>query len=321
MDRREARLALDLARQWHSEGLMPATSLKTLEQRHPAGAGDEDTDTGESFGASVLYGLGGVLLGAAVFALLVLLQDNGAITDIDLVAPWLFLAWGIVCCGAAFAIDIVAKRPNLADSFHVAALVAVTASGFPRADELPLGFLAVAFAMGILWYRRTRFMVPFLALTALNVAIASIVFGRLERSSDEVAFTVWFTYAVIQLVWLVIIGRMAKWPWPTTSLAAATLLLAGTFLGLWFDVISERFVGFQGDIEVFLAILMGAVMVAGLVFKEKGMVLAAALVLAIDSVVFAFDVGQLLGGLVAILAVAALLIWQAGNLRRYFREG
>lgn len=319
MDRREARLALDLARQWAAEKLLPPASLQALEARY---ANDARQDpNAESFGSGVLYGLGGVLLGAAAFALLVLLEDNGIIANLTDTAPWILLGWGLACFGFALLLDLVAHKPRLGDALHVAALVAVTAAGFPRAEDLPLGFFAMAFAAGILAYRRTRFLVPFLAIVAINIAYASILFGRLARAANEdAAFLFWFVWAALQLPFLVAASKRTAWPWPTFSLAAATLLLAGTFLGFYFDVVEEVFNGFAGDAEVFLAGLMGLALAAGLVLREKGMVLAAALVVAIDAIVFAFDVGQIIGGLVAILAVAGLLIWQAGSLRRYLRE-
>ncbi len=320
MDTRGDRLALELARQWAGEGLMPPASLATLEARHAKGDQPDDPDR-ESFGASVLYGLGGVLLGSAVFALLVLLQDNGAVSPqrMDDVAPWLFLAWGLLCAGGAVLLDRVARKPRLGDALHVAALVAVVASGFPQADRLPLGFVAVAFALAVAAYRRDRFMVPFLAVVAANVAVASILFGRVGRNgSEDLAFTLWFLYAALQVVALAVASKRTAWPWPTFTLAAATLLLAGTFVGWWSDNVEWR--PFDGAIEVALALLMGAALAAGLWLREKGMVLAAALAIAIDSIVFAFDVGEIVGGLVALLAVAGLLIWQAGALRRYLRE-
>lgn len=321
MDRREARQALELARQWTREGLMTPASLAALEARH-AGEAREDPE-GESFGAGVLYALGGVLLGSAVFAFLVLLQDNASLghQQTEQVAPWLFLAWGTLCAAGAFTVDLVARKPRLGDAVHVAALVAITASGFPRAHELPLGFLAVAYAAGIVWYRRDRFLVPFLAIMALNVALASIFFGRVARlGSEEAAFTLWFLYAAAQLPLLLVASRRTSWPWPTFSLAAATLLLAGTFLGFYFDVLSEHTPRFDGEAEVLVAVLMGATLGVGLWMREKGMVLASAFAIAVDAIVFAFDVGEVVGGLLALLAVAGLLIWQAGTLRRYLRE-
>ena len=321
MDRREAQQALDLARQWAREGLLPPASLEVIEQRH---AGDlvDDPDR-ESFGSSVLYALGGILLGCAVFAFLVLLQDNADLSyeRVEDLSPWLFLGWGLLCSAAAFLLDLVVKKPRLGDALHVAALVAVTASGFPHADDLPLGFLAVLYAGAIVWYRRGRFLVPFLALVALNVAIVSILFGRVARVADEeAAFGIWFAFALVQVPFLAFASKKTAWPWPTFSLASATLLLAGTFVGWYFDVADDLVGGFRGDTEVYLAVLMGIALAAGLVLREKGLVLASALVIAIDAVVFAFDVGEVIGGLVAILAVAGLLIWQAGNLRRYLRE-
>jgi hypothetical protein len=323
MDRREASLALDLARQWTREGLMPPASLQALEARHRADATRAADPNAESFGSGVLYALGGILLGCAVFAFYVLLQENGAFSyeDGERVAPWLFLAWGVLCSAGAFSIDLLARRPRLGDAFHVAALVAITASGFPDADGTYLGFVAMAFATGVLWYRRERFLVPFLALTALNVALASVLFGRVRDVADEeAALTIWFGYAMAQLPLLAVSSRKTTWPWPATSLAAATLLVAGTFLAFYFDVLEEVLPGFPGDAEVYLALLMGAALAAGLALREKGMVLAAALAIAIDAIVFAFDVGELVGGLLALLAVAGLLIWQAGALRRYLRE-
>ena len=317
MDPRDDRLALDLARQWTREGLMPPASLATLERRHGR---PEDPDR-ESFGASVLYALGGVLLGAAVFAFLMLLTENGAISSgrSEDVAPWLFLAWGLLCFAAALLVDRVARKPRLGDALHVAALVAVTASGVPKADELLLGFAAYAFALALAWYRRDRFLVPFLAVVAANVSLAVILFSRLGQSGDEdLAFLLWFLYALLQVVGLAVAAKRTQWPWPTFTLAAATLLVAGTFVGFWSGNVDWR--PFDGTIEVVLALLMGALLAAGLWLREKGMVLAAALAVAIDSIVFAFDVGELVGGLVAILAVAGLLIWQAGALRRYLRE-
>jgi hypothetical protein len=319
MDRREARLALQFAGQWAREGLLPPASLGTLQARYAADA-REDPE-GESFGSGVLYGLGGILVGAAAFALLVLLQENHVIADLREVAPWFLFVWGLACTTAAFALDLVARKPRLADAFHVAALLAVTASGFVRPDELPFGLLAMPFAAALIWYRRTRFLVPSLALIALNAALASVLFGYVARSSDEsAAFGLWFGYAVGQLPVLVAGSRLAKWPWPSFGVSGATLLLAGSFLGWYFDVVDDVLPGFDGDAEVYVAFLMAICLVAGFLLREKGMVLAAALVVAIDSIVFAFDVGEIVGGLIAILAVAGLLLWQAGSLRRYLRE-
>ena len=320
MDRREARLALDLARQWTREGLMPPASLEALEARH--GTETREDPNAESFGSGVLYALGGVLLGCAVFALYVLVAEGGiaGVNDAS-VAAWMFLAWGLACAAGGLAVDQLVRKPRLGDAFHVAALVAVTASGVPRPEDIPLGYAAMAFAAAVLWYRRERFMVPFLALVALNVSVAIVLFGQLARAADEeAAFLVWFGYALLQLPILVAASRLTKWPWPSTSLAAATLLVAGTFLGVYFDVLDEPLPDFDGDVEVYVALLMGAALAAGLALREKGMVLAAAFALAIDAVVFAFDVGELIGGLVALLAVAGLLIWQAGSLRRYLKE-
>ncbi len=320
MDRRDAETALRLARQWTREKLMPTSSLAVLEKRHAADAGREG---GESFGSSVLYGLGGVLLGAAAFALFFLLMDNGYITsqDGDREAPWIFLTWGLACAAVAFTIDFVAKRPTLGESFHVAALVAVTASAFPRPHDLALGHMAMLYAVGILAYRRQRFMVPFLALVALNVAWTSVMESAFwPLRSEEAAFGAWFVFAIAQMGLLIVATRSTKWPWPATSLGGVTLLVAGSFLAWYFEVIAEQTNGFPGDVEIYLAALMGAVMALGFVLRQKSMVLACALVIAIDAIVFAFDVGDLVGGLLAILAVAGLLIWQAGFLRRYLRE-
>jgi hypothetical protein len=323
VDRRDARLALELARQWTGERLMPPASLQVLEARYRGDATRAADPDAESFGSGVLYALGGILLGCAVFAFYVLLQDNGAFSpeEGERVAPWLFLAWGVLCSAGAFAIDLAVRRPRLGDAFHLASLVAVTASGFPDADGTYLGFVAMAFAAGVLWYRRERFLVSFLALSALNVALVSVLFGRVARVADEeAALTIWFWYAIAQLPLLAVASRKTTWPWPTMSLAAATLLVAGTFLGYYFDVLEEVLPDFPGDAEVYVAVLMGAALAIGLALREKGMVLAAALAIAIDAIVFAFDVGDLVGGLLALLAVAGLLIWQAGALRRYLRE-
>ena len=320
MDARGDRIALGLARQWTREGLLPGSSLAVLEARHAKGDLPDDPDR-ETFGASVLYALGGVLLGSAIFALLMLLTENGVISPgrSEDVAPWLFLVWGASCFAGAFALDRVARKPRLGDALHVAALVAVTAAGVPNADDLPLGFLAVAFALAVAWYRRVRFLVPFLAIVALNVSVAVILFSRFGQFGvEQVAFTLWFLYSLLQLVGLAVAAKRTSWPWPTFTLAAATGLVAGTFVGFWSDNVDWRPV--DGTIEIVLALLMGAILAGGLWLREKGIVLAAALAIAIDSIVFAFDVGELVGGLVAILAVAGLLIWQAGSLRRYLRE-
>jgi hypothetical protein len=54
MDRRDARMALRFAEEWHKERLLPSASLATLRSRYAAAA----AGTGESFGTGVLYGLG-----------------------------------------------------------------------------------------------------------------------------------------------------------------------------------------------------------------------------------------------------------------------
>jgi len=54
MDRREASLALELARQWTREGLLPPASLRVLEARHRADATRAADPDAESFGSGVL---------------------------------------------------------------------------------------------------------------------------------------------------------------------------------------------------------------------------------------------------------------------------
>lgn len=319
MERRDAQTALRLAQQWNREKLLPSSSLKVLEGRYSP---DANREGGESFGSAVLYGLAGVLLGAAVFALLLLLIDNGIINDSQRVAPWLFIGWGIACAIAAFAIDSGLRKPNLADAFHVAALVAITASAFPRVLDLPLGLVGMTFAAYVLVYRRSRFMVPVLAVIAFNVALFPLLLFFLpdHGGSDEIGFTLWFIYALAQVATLVTVTRLRSWPWPTVSLASATLLVAGTFLGFYFEVLDDAIADFSGQVEIYLALLMAVILAVGFLVQQKGIVLASAFVIAIDAIVFAFAVGEIIGGLVAMLAVAALLIWQAGALRKYLKD-
>lgn len=304
---------------------MPAGSLALLRRRHAEEA-REDPDA-ETFGSSVLYGLGGILLGASAFALLVLLEDNdllGAASAID-VAPWLLLAWGAMCVAAGLSFDLAARKPRLGDAFHVAALLAITSASFPRPEELPwFGVVAMAFAAGMLVYRRQRFLTAFLALAAFNGAYMWFLFEGLEGilwGTGDGAVTLWFAYAVLQVLGLAAASRWTKWPWPSFSLAMATLLMAGSFLAFYFEVAEDPLPHFQAAPQVYLAILMAPALVGGLALREKGLVLAAAFTLAIDSIAFAFDLGEIVGGLLALLTVAGLLIWQAGNLRRYLREG
>jgi hypothetical protein len=58
------------------------------------------------------------------------------------------------------------------------------------------------------------------------------------------------------------------------------------------------------------------VFAVGLAAREKGLIFGAGLVLVVDALVFAFDIGGYFTGVVLLLAIAGAILWKATKGRR-----
>lgn len=308
MDPREAEVVLREARAWAAEGLLPAASLATVESRY-APVAARATPEDERLATLALYGVGGALLGAAAIALVVFLELDGA------VVPYSFLALAAAFTAAGFAVSIGMRNESLADALFVAGLVSTGAMAGSGAEWVPflspLGLVAAPILLGL---RRERRLVPFVA--ALEFYVGAVATLTAYDLVAEVAST---TFLVLAAAWLAFVfgfGRMIAARWRAEALAVATIGLTPGVVMFTLEVLA---LDFRGAAELVLGAVMIGVLWAGIASKEKGMVVGAAAVIAVDAIVYAFDIGGVITGVGVLVATAAVMLWQGERIRKFVR--
>lgn len=314
MDSRDARIALREARRWAARGLLPPQSLEVLEKEY-AGAIDKDDDA-PSIGLSILYGLAGILLGAACVAVIVLFEVD------DNAAPWILAGLGVPLLAAGLLLWQTRKFDGITDALLVGSLVPLSAMALP--DELAGKILApfgLAAAVLVTWLPRKSHTVPLMG-TIATFACSGILSYQYFRDTgfffdelSEPGVYLWFSLALAQLAAVLVAGRALERPWRTL---ASSLLCVG--LVLPFVLMTNDL--FPNHDTRFYELLVGAfelvILLIGLGVRERGLVLGAALVIAGDAIVFAFDISKYFG-LVVLIGLAVALVALAGTLKKLLR--
>lgn len=308
MDPREAELVLREARAWAAEGLLAAESLATIEARYSADAARAPRDD-ERLATLALYGVGGALLGAAAIALVVFLELDGS------AVPYSFLALAVAFVAAGFGVSYGLKNESLADALMVAGLVATGAMAASGVEWVPfLAPLALVAAPLLLGARRERRLVPFVASLEFYAGAAATI-AAYDLQEDLATWT-FLAMAAAWLAFVLGIGRMIAARWRPEALAVATIGLVPGVVMFSIEILS---LDFTGSAELVLGAVMLAILWAGIALKERGMVVGAAAVIAVDAIVYAFDIGGVLTGVGVLVVTAAVMLWQAERIRRYFR--
>ncbi len=304
MDAREARVALREARRWNQAGLIDDAALAQIEASYKPDA--SRSGDSRSAGATAVYGLAGILLGAAALALVMLLDTTETAGSLI----WLGVGLAAAVGGAVLAFI---RQDDLSDAFFVAALIPLTAMSFPyTAIADGLAIVSVLAPVALLATRLGRGLPP-IAATAAYLVATGVAVNKLELTSFS-GELIWASLATAWLVALAVINVVKRETLPNVALALAVVGLTPSYVMYLLEGFDPSF---RGGIEIFLGIAMLAILMAGLAIRERGIVVGAAVVLAVDAIVFAFDVGGLALGLSVLIGTAiALLVLAATVLRR-----
>lgn len=297
----EAQVVLREARRWRADGILSAEQLATIESRYTATAAREEV--GGTSG--ILQALGGLVLGAAAIALIVFLD-----LPEDVARTWGLLA--AVAALAAAGAALAATRQPFADAALVASLVPLVFAAMGSNDNVLCLVAAFVLPPAIGVWRRDVTFVPPLAAVAFAAA-SGIALASWFQDSFTLTYATLMALAAAAAGWYASRGRVA---WEVAS-GLLVVALAVSVIMFYFDY--DLDLGNGGAELVVGAVLLVAVGL-GVAFLRRGVLVGATGGLAIDAVVFAFDVGGLLFGVLTLLAVSGALLAAASAVRRYLES-
>lgn len=321
---------------WHAEGVLDEATYRLLRSRYdhappgeldaplvsPGGGGagaasgrPEPVRPGEaedrrSRAADVTQFVGGLLVGAAMVALVVFLGYDGAAAELPLA-----MLGGVLLAGAVAAqLRVGETHASLVEAAYAAGLVPLgvaAAMGFD--NDAALGPLVLALVVGAHAFKRGRG--ASIALCAIVFAIGSAavsmqLFDDTRGTQPGLWLVLLSGYLALTLVW-----RRDRWSDVSAGLLVLPMTLAYLFLlDQAFETDSTLL------LEVAVALFLGALFGIGLWLSSRGLVAAAAAGLTIDAIVFAFDLGGAGTALVVLLALGGFLVWQGQAIRAYFAK-
>lgn len=301
---------MDEARAWADEGLIPSESLPGIEERYAAVIRDDEP----SLAMRTFYAIGGVLLGAAVFALFAVLQSEGLIAQTQAAAWLLFLAAAIVL-GAIGAGLVLSGRMEVGDAVLLAALLPAVALAGPEAPGTEaLALLAPLAAGGVLVWRRHRVEPALGGLLGLEVALP-LALGEHLRLSEATGTMLWFLGALAIAAGVVWLARGLAWR--PAGVAVAT---GGLCIGIVAAIAENLPLATEGATAAVVGVAFLAVLFLALSLREVAALFVAGHALVIDAVVFAFQLGGPVWGLVALVVLAGGMFATAGRLRTVARR-
>jgi len=195
----------------------------------------------------------------------------------------------------------------LADASLVAAPAAIVFN--ETATVLAPTVLVAIVAAGAL--RKGTFVPPIAVIAFTVVAATMRIYERPFRLEPE---TLWIGLQGLMLAALVVASRLDDAWVPPTALAVAG---AGSSASLWL-LEAVELCGHATELTIgaVFAALLGLATWQGL----RGLALGSAVVLAVDAIVFAFDIGGVLVGVGTLVGLALVAIWQAETRGGYLRK-
>ncbi|MBW3582145.1 MAG: DUF2157 domain-containing protein [Euryarchaeota archaeon] len=294
------RLKMESGR-WVSEGIVTPDQARRIVGLYPEEA---EGPREEGWAANVLHAAAGVLIGAAVLALVFVGLEPKDPT------PLLFAFGILLALGGAALVALVPRRAMVGDAILVASLVPLSFIGTDP-TTLILGWIAAAVALAYIVWRHRRVFVQTTAVIAFSILVPTTLdqylFGDVDR--------MWVVAQAGLLVLLVAVDRFLRQEDGIVPTAAAIVALAVSS-ALFFEEVVEQ----TETIEILLGVAMIALIAIGIPLRHRGLVTGAVIVLSVDAIVFAFDAGNVITGIVVLLGVAAVLLWQGERVRGYFRE-
>lgn len=296
---------------WVAEGIITEDQARAILARTAAGE-TGSAGRGADWLSSLLYGTAGVLLGAAALSLI--------LVGIDPAEPrgWL-VATGVLLVGAGLLlVRIVRARRFLGEAVLAAALVPLSAAGV--GDPGALLPLSAAFGIGVplgylVWERSQPFL-PVLSVIAFSFAAGahSLHLAREAGWGSGTGSFVWAGSALaLAMIALALDRRRGE------GEGVAHVALSVIALGIALVVMFGEGLDLSDSVtmELLLGGMMAIVLLAGVVLRHRGLVLGASIVLGVDAIVFAFDVGGVWLGVGVLVTLAALMVWQAESLKQW----
>lgn len=306
-DRFRDRLAEE-APAWVDDGLVTEDQAEALLDRYEIDDRARGDAGSQGWAGHLLYGTAGALLGAAALAFV--------LVGLDPAEPrWPLLVTGLALLGIGVLLELtLPARSLLAQACLGAGLIPMAASVFDASFELGMWATMAAAAGLIVWQRGSRF-VPTFAVVAYAVASGAGVFELVEDTAR--AAWIWSGLVAALGIGVVLVDRLMRETDGVAHVALAVAALAISVLPVFFESMD---IDDSVNVELALGGVMALVLTGGIGLKHRGIVVGSAVVLTLDAIVFAFDVGGAFLGTGVLLALAGVMIWQAEMLKGYLAE-
>lgn len=299
---------IDLARQWHNEGLISKTSMAKLEARYADDAGPEvghPNRVDEGFSRMAV-----TLLAGAAWVLTAAILAGPAIAGAE---PMAFGIVGIIGAGLAgagsFLLWRLAGADEYAEALGVTAILLFATAGFAFGSEglEVFTFIAAAMFLALPWLpQKTGLIASHGALLSLGLWIMAFMFAEM----GDAAVVVGFVLSLLLVASMLLVPRLVTardWtPIGDASFLAAVALIV---MAVWFSVDT---LGLDDSyaIELFVGFIAALCIGAGYFFGSRPVLLAGVLGLSVDAVVFGFDIG-VFAGIPMLLLVSGALVFLA----------
>ncbi len=255
---------------------------------------------------TVLLAGAAAVLAAAIIAVPFLAETSGETTRLFLLTAGLLTT----LVGALLWLTLDWKDPAEALSVTVAALLIPASLMFLFAE--PGEFLATPwFAWIVAFMGFSLLLVPsrtVLAPTAGAAMMEVCALVALAEANDDLASTAWLVVGAAMVGVAFAVQRLPAWRERHAILTlAAPIVLAFATVTFWFEVI-DALGRFTGGAELAVALVQAPIIAGAFHRRCKPLLASSVLVVAVDAIVFGFDIGDLALGIPMLLVVSGALV-------------
>ncbi len=284
---------LDLAKTWHREGLLSDEALAKLETRYA-------TDDELSPLTVALLGGAAIVLAAAVIAFPVLLDWERAGLG------WAATIGALIAAAGAIGLWFRSPFTEHAEALGVTSLaLLVVGAGAFLEDTSAFAWTLGVVALGLIWLPQKTVLIPG---AAVLVAGAGLGIGLFNDLQGDPAVT-WLFLIALAVSLAILASRFIKPPGRGWQHGTASLFATGGAIALglsyFFEVVGWQF---QGAPQLWVAMIAVPLLLFAFYVRDRSALLAAVVAIAIDAVVFGFDLGSLYLGIPMLLAVCGGLV-------------
>ena len=291
---------LDLARRWHAEGFVTADGMEALEARYASDDGPGHLTTALLAGAA-----------AVLAAALIAIPFLGSWDDVAVRIH--FVATGSLAALAGALLWPVIRWKEAAEALSVTAAALLVPAGLmflfdgPQTALVALLVAAVG-AVAVTLPARTP-LVATAGATALHVGVAA---AAMDTWNDEGSWA-WLALSLAMTGLAFATVRLEAWRAPHALLNVAAPIVLGVASLVWWMSVLEGTWTFAGSAELTVAAIQAPVLVLAFMRRARAILIGSVAVIAVDAIVFGFDIGSLALGIPMLLAVAgglvALALW------------